>query len=251
MMKLPFTKCAMSLTDCWSQKRCDETALYKNLQSHSLAIGHRKRCDGTVFHKMCNIAHLLLVIGNTLMRLPFTNVQCHSLPVGYRKRCHEPTAHKMCNVTHKLLVMGKYVMRLPFTKCAMSLTCCCTKGWLADISDLGNDRPMLIYPWVQLPGSMIYQLAVITVSRTYTVSLPTLPASICITLVLLPYAPPAACHCIIRTLFQVRRWDLSMDRLTGYQINLDNGRIIIHTHIRSMFLRWSYVFLHVLAHMFS
>ena len=52
---------------------------------------------------------------------------------------------------------------------------------------------------------------------------------------------------IIRTLFhRVRRWDLSMDRLTGYQIALDNDFSGPHTHIRSelgtMLLRLCYVF---------
>ncbi len=71
VMRLPFTKCAMSLTPCWSQERCDE--------SHETAL-----------HKTCNVTHLLLVIGNDVMsESALENVQCHSLAVGHRKRCDE------------------------------------------------------------------------------------------------------------------------------------------------------------------
>ena len=94
------------------------------MQCHSHAVGDRKRCDDSAFHKMCNITHKLLVIGKDVMRLPFTIVQCHSLAVGGRKRCDETGFHKMYNVTHLLLVIGTDVMRLSFTKCAMSLTSC-------------------------------------------------------------------------------------------------------------------------------
>ena len=94
------------------------------MQCHSHAVGDRKRCDDSAFHKMCNITHKLLVIVKDVMRLPFTNVQCHSHAVGDRKGCDETTFHKMCTVAHSLLVIGKDVMRLPFTKCAMLLTPC-------------------------------------------------------------------------------------------------------------------------------
>ena len=124
VMRLPFIKCAMSLTNYWplermwwdyfsqsvqchslpvshSQKRYDETAIHKicKVTCFLLVIG---KCDETAFHKMCNVIYSLLVIGKNVMRLPLTNVQCHSLAVGH----------------------GKYVMRLPFTACAMSLTPC-------------------------------------------------------------------------------------------------------------------------------
>ena len=59
----------------------------QNVECHSLAGGHRKRCDETAFHK---------------------NVQCHSLAVGL---CDETVFHKICNVTHKLSVRGKDLMR--------------------------------------------------------------------------------------------------------------------------------------------
>ncbi len=68
---------------------------------HSPAVGHRKRGDESAIHKMCNVAHLLLVIGKDVMRLSFTNCAMF---------------------THSLLVIGKYMMRLPFPKGAMSLT---------------------------------------------------------------------------------------------------------------------------------
>ncbi len=73
---------------------------------------------------MCTITHILVVIGEDVIRLPSQNVQCHSLPAsGHRKRCDQTSAsHKICNVTHILLVIGKDVIRLPFTKCAMSVT---------------------------------------------------------------------------------------------------------------------------------
>ena len=43
---LPLTKCAMSLTCCWSYERYDETA----------------------FHKMCSVTHILFSIGKDVMR---------------------------------------------------------------------------------------------------------------------------------------------------------------------------------------
>ena len=40
----------------------------QNVQCHSQAeIGHRKICDGTVFHKTCIVTHLLLVIGKDVI----------------------------------------------------------------------------------------------------------------------------------------------------------------------------------------
>ena len=124
VMRLSFTKCAMSLTTCWSYEKMWWDCLSQNVQYHSLAGGHWKGCDETVFHKMCNVTHKLLAIGKDVMRLPFTTCASHSLAVGHRKRCDETALHKVCNVTHKLLVIGKDVMRLPFTKMVMSLTSC-------------------------------------------------------------------------------------------------------------------------------
>ena len=114
-------QCLNSHTVGHHGKRCDESS--QNVQSHSLAVGHRKGCDENAFHKMSNVTHNLLVI---------------------QKRCDETAFHKICNDTHSLLVMGKDVLsqdvqyhslpvghrkdvmrlRLPFTKCAMSLTSC-------------------------------------------------------------------------------------------------------------------------------
>ena len=101
------------------------------MQCYSHAVGHMKRCDETIagdetaLHKMCNIAHFLLVIGKDGMRLPFTKYTCHSQAVGHGEGCDEGTFYNMCNITHKLLAIEQYVMpRLPFTKCAISLTRC-------------------------------------------------------------------------------------------------------------------------------
>ena len=74
----------------------------QNLQCHSQAVGW-KRCDETTFHKMCNITHILLVIGEDMMRLPSTRWAI------YLTCCWSEE---------------KDVMRLPLPKCAMSLTCC-------------------------------------------------------------------------------------------------------------------------------
>ena len=88
---------------------------------------------------MCNVTHLLLVIGKDVLRL---NVEYHSLAVGHRQRgeeaafhmCNvthqllgigkdvETASHEMCSVTHSLLGRGKDVMRLSFRNCAMPLT---------------------------------------------------------------------------------------------------------------------------------
>ena len=122
-MRLPFTKCAMLPTSCWSWEKM-WWVTFRKCEFHSLPVSHRKRCDETAFHKIWNVTNFLLVIGKDVMKLPFTecampltscqtyekmwwdclsqNVQCHSLTVGHRKRYDE----------------------LPFTKCAISLTSC-------------------------------------------------------------------------------------------------------------------------------
>ncbi len=90
--------------------------LSQNVQSHSLAVGHRKRCDETAFQNVCIVTHFLLVmekIDETAFH-KMCNVT-HSL--GHRKRCDGTALHKLCNVTHKLWVIGKDAMGLPFTKC--------------------------------------------------------------------------------------------------------------------------------------
>jgi hypothetical protein len=43
-----------------------------NLQCHSHAVGHRKKCGENAFHQMYNATHKLLVIGKSVMRLPST-----------------------------------------------------------------------------------------------------------------------------------------------------------------------------------
>ena len=70
------------------------------MQFHSLAVGHRKGCDETVFHKMCNVTHKLLVTGKDVMRV-----------------MRLTAFNKMCNIAHMLLVIGgKYVHRMAFQK---------------------------------------------------------------------------------------------------------------------------------------
>ena len=123
--RLPFTKCAMSPTSCYSLEKMWWDCLPQNMQCHShtvviekdvmrltlakLAISltsccDRRRCEVTSFHTMCDIIHLLLV----------------------KKMCHNTAFCKICNITHILLVIGKDEMRLPFTKCLtwMWLTSC-------------------------------------------------------------------------------------------------------------------------------
>ena len=63
---------AKLLTSCLLKEKMWWDHLSRNVQCHSQAMGHRKRCDETAFHKMCNVAHLLLVIGKDAIRLPFT-----------------------------------------------------------------------------------------------------------------------------------------------------------------------------------
>ena len=80
---------------------------------------------------MCNVTHLLLVIGTDVLRMLFTKCVMSLTSCGHMKRCDETAFHKMCNITHSLLVIGKDVMRLPFTKCAIPLT----SYWSHDIFD--------------------------------------------------------------------------------------------------------------------
>ena len=64
-----------------------------------------KTCDetqATTFHKMFNVTHKLVVIGEDVMRLLSQNV----------------------DITHILLVIGKNLDRLPFAQCTISLTSC-------------------------------------------------------------------------------------------------------------------------------
>ncbi len=126
--------------------------LSQNVQSHSLPVGYRKRCDETALHKMCNVTHFLLFMGRDVMRLPSTTIFniAHILSV-IEKRNIEPLLRNNCNVTHILLAIGKFLIRssfeplnqhdmlltsyvhrkrcdlLLFTKLATSLTICKTK----------------------------------------------------------------------------------------------------------------------------
>ncbi len=123
--KLPFTKYLMSLTSCWSWEKMWWDCASQNVQWwHSLPVGHRKGCEETAFHTMCNVVtHTLLVIGKMWSDWLSQNVQCHSQTVGHRKKCDQTDFHKMCNITDKLLVIN-VMLRLSLTKCAMLLTPC-------------------------------------------------------------------------------------------------------------------------------
>ena len=103
VVRLPFTECVISLTNWWSEEKMWWDCLSQNVQCRSHTVGHRKRCDETAFHKMCNLTHILF---------------------SHRKRCDETTIHKMCNLTHLLLIIAWKDMTLLFTKCAILLTCC-------------------------------------------------------------------------------------------------------------------------------
>ena len=103
--------------------------LSQSVQFHSLAVGHSKGCEATSFHRMCNVTHKLLVIGQNVMRGLFTkwamSLTCccwcdekifHKFamsltPCWWKEICDERACHKMFNVTDKLLVIGKYLMR--------------------------------------------------------------------------------------------------------------------------------------------
>ena len=75
--------------------------------------------------KICNVTHLLLVIGkNGWGDWLSQNVQCHSLAVGHERICDETSLHRICNITCLLLVIGRKCDGLPFTICGMSLTVC-------------------------------------------------------------------------------------------------------------------------------
>ena len=111
-------------------------SLLQNIQCHSLAVGHRKRCDETTFQRMCNVifTHKLLAItGRYVMRLPYiecampltscwpqekmwwdclshsVQLECCSLASWSRSQENMwwDCLSQMCNVTHNLLVIGK------------------------------------------------------------------------------------------------------------------------------------------------
>ena len=88
LIRLPFTECAMLLTAYCSQGKMWWDCCSQNVWCHLLSVNHEKRCNGTPFHKMCNITHSLLVIRKDGWGcLSLENVQCHSQAVGH-KRCN-------------------------------------------------------------------------------------------------------------------------------------------------------------------
>ena len=96
----------MTLTAC--SRPCDDTAIHKNVQCHSLAVG-----DVITLHftKMCNVTHnLFKVIGKDVMRLPFT--KCAMSPTlcwSQEKDVIRLPFTQMYNVAHNLLIIGKEV----------------------------------------------------------------------------------------------------------------------------------------------
>ena len=85
------------------RKRCDETVFYEVSHDTHYLLAIVARCDETTFHKLWNITHQLLVIIQDLMSLlPFTK----------------------CAMSHPLLVAGRDLIRFSFIKCAMSPTPC-------------------------------------------------------------------------------------------------------------------------------
>ena len=116
VMRVPVTQCTMSLTSCWSWEEMWWDCLSQHVQCHLQAVGHRKWCDETGFHKRCNVTHKLLVMGKDGWDYLSQNMQCYSLAVGHRERCDKTACPKMYHVTHFLLVIGKDVLRTPFTK---------------------------------------------------------------------------------------------------------------------------------------
>ena len=94
-LRIQVRKFVMSLTCCWSKERCDDIAFHKickdpthfllvigkdmmklpstKYECHSHPVDHRKRCNETASHKICNATHKLMVIGKDVIRLlPFT-----------------------------------------------------------------------------------------------------------------------------------------------------------------------------------
>ena len=88
--------------------RCDETAFQTHLHSNSHTIGHRTwRCNDTGFGIVCNVTHILLVIGQGMKRPTCGEiVQCHSPTVGHRKSklCWAWLSGN-CGMSHFLLLM--------------------------------------------------------------------------------------------------------------------------------------------------
>ena len=54
---------------------------------------------------MCNVTHILLVIGKNVLGLPFTILAMSLTFCWSYKRSNETAFHKMCNVAHRLLII--------------------------------------------------------------------------------------------------------------------------------------------------
>jgi hypothetical protein len=103
---------------------------YRSMQCHSLAVGHRKRCDDTAFNKNLKVSHMLSVIGNKHISIttPQKYLQFYSHTVGkilISSSFEQPNQHDM--------LLTFYVHRricdfTAFMKHAISLTSCRTKN---------------------------------------------------------------------------------------------------------------------------
>ena len=84
VMRLPFTTMCYVTHSLLFTRKIAMKVPFTNMQCHLQTVGHSKRCDETAFHKMCNAAHKLLIIGKDVMNLP-QNVKSHSLAVGHSR----------------------------------------------------------------------------------------------------------------------------------------------------------------------
>ena len=69
-MELPFTTISNITHKLLFIGKDEMRLLDQNVQCHSLAICHRKRCDEKACHKKSNVTHSLSVKGKDVMRLP-------------------------------------------------------------------------------------------------------------------------------------------------------------------------------------
>ena len=105
VMRLPFTKFAISLTRCWKDvMRLSFTNYAMSLTCWSWSW-EKTWWVWLPFTWKCTMS-LTCCSSWEKMWCLLWNVQYHSLAVGHRNwRCDEIAFHRKCNVTHSLLVM--------------------------------------------------------------------------------------------------------------------------------------------------
>ena len=86
---------------------------FTNVQWHSHAVGHEKRCDEIAFHK-CAISPTNCWSEERMWwHCLSQNMQCYSLPVGHSNRCNETAFHKnLQSCLHTVSHRGKYMDQL-------------------------------------------------------------------------------------------------------------------------------------------